>query len=326
MRLISIVGLAMACACGSSGNASSDDDGGAFPNDAGQVPIDTDGGAGFAGGGPKTSDCAEAAKRFYVVTTEKVLYAFDPPSLAFNKIGLLDCPTKDPQTYPYTMSVDRSPKGWALYTDGLLYTFDLATAHCAATAYPYGAGLNDAGTSYRMKVAFGFAFGPGVAPGTERLYWEVLNEPSFPSTGLGWMDPASFAVTRIAPVDAKLNGWPSDELKVLSDGRMFAMAAATQANPKGMTFGELDPTTGTALSSTDLSTVLPSFNPTSKNTLNLAFASWGGWFWFFVGTDSKTTDVFRYTPPSGPTVKMTNVPIVISGSGESTCAPITPPN
>src|SRR4051812_27983568 len=45
--------------------------------------------AGPGDGGP---GCSEAAKLVYVLSQERSLYSFFPPTLAFTKIGTLACP------------------------------------------------------------------------------------------------------------------------------------------------------------------------------------------------------------------------------------------
>lgn len=73
----------------------------------GTSPADKDGGADVAlqplDGSP--SECSDQAKRVYLVSTQNDLWSFDPGTLAFQKIGALDCPTT---STPESLGVDRT--------------------------------------------------------------------------------------------------------------------------------------------------------------------------------------------------------------------------
>jgi len=77
-------------------------------------------------------DCSDQAKRVYLVSTQNDLWSFDPGTLAFQKIGALDCPTT---STPESLGVDRTARAWVAMMDGALFQVDTSTAHCTPTSY-----------------------------------------------------------------------------------------------------------------------------------------------------------------------------------------------
>src|SRR5579871_3395854 len=91
-----------------------------------------DGGLDGQGG---DTNCSAATQYIYTLTADNYLYKFDPPSLAFTLIGMLDCPTAET---PYSMAVDRNANAWSVFTDGSLWRIDTSNAHCTATTFAPG--------------------------------------------------------------------------------------------------------------------------------------------------------------------------------------------
>src|SRR5260221_9071490 len=85
-----------------------------IPLDEGGAPIfDND-----SGGAGNPTGCSEAAKLVYVVALDGNMYKFDPPSLAFTKVGTLQCPSSG---QPNSMAIDRSATAWVNYTTGEIF-------------------------------------------------------------------------------------------------------------------------------------------------------------------------------------------------------------
>ena len=93
--------------------------------DGGSPIFDNDAGAQ---GNP--TGCSEAAKLVYVVAVDGSMYKFDPPSLAFTKVGTLQCPSTGK---PNSMAIDRSATAWVNYTSGEIFKVSTSDASCTAS-------------------------------------------------------------------------------------------------------------------------------------------------------------------------------------------------
>ena len=256
-----------------------------------------DAGALDDGGGVPT--CAAATQFVYVITAASELYKFDPPTVAFTKVGTLDC--AGPLATPYSMSVDRVGTAWSVFTDGTLVKIDTSNAKCTPTAFAPG------------QSGF-FTFGMGFsanAPGSadETLY--VSNSVGG-AERLGMIDLATMHLTPLAAYDAL---HARAELTGTGDARLFG---AFEGAP--YVVAEIEKATSHIASQAPQTAI--NYAPSSSN---FAFAAWGGDFWLFVGPGSST-DVFQYQPASGQTTKRKSVSFEIVGAGVSTCAPYAQPH
>ncbi len=259
-----------------------------------------DAGTTGAGGGGATN-CATETQYVYTLTADNSLYSFDPPTLTFTLIGVLDCPNA--LASPYSMAVDRNAGAWSVFTDGSLWRIDTSSAHCTATSYVAG---------QSGWTTFGMGFSADAPGGTaETLY---VSEAAFDGTGttkgLGKIDLTTMKLTPIGMYD-KINA--RAELTGTGDARLFG---AFEGSPYDV--AQIDKTTAAILSQAPQSAI--NYAPDSSN---FAFAFWGGDFWLFVGPGTST-DVFHYVVATKTTTKVKST-MEIVGAGVSTCAPITPP-
>lgn len=259
-----------------------------------------DGGAtGSTGSG---SGCSEEASYIYTLAADNSLYRFDPPSLTFTLVGVLNCPTATAS--PYSMAVARDGTAWTIFTDGNLYKVDTTNAACTATNYaPNQHGWTTFGMGYSTD-----------APGSdsETLY---VSEAAFlvggMTKGLGKIDTKTMTLTPIGMYD-QLSA--RAELTGTGDARLFGAF-------EGMPYivSEIDKQNAKIKSQAPQTAI--NYAPDSSN---FAFAFWGGDFYLFVGPGTST-DVFHYQPANKTTTKVKSVSYEIVGAGVSTCAPVTPP-
>jgi hypothetical protein len=255
------------------------------------------GGQGQGGG----SGCAAETQFVYTLTAANELYRFNPPTLDFTLVGVLDCPGF---ATPYSMAVDRNGQAWSVFTDGNLYKFDTKTAHCTPTSFvPGQSGF----------LTFGMGFSAN-APGSsdETLFVSDSAAGSGSTQGLAKIDTQTLTLTPIAAYD-KITA--RAEMTGTGDARLFG---AFEGSP--YVVAEIDKSNAHILSQAPQTAI--NYAPGSSN---FAFAFWGGDFWLFVGPGFQT-DVFHYKPSDGSTTNVKTVPFEIVGAGVSTCAPIKPPN
>jgi hypothetical protein len=276
---------------GATGNGGS----GAFGNGGTGGNIDVDGATGGSGG--FSSGCSAESQFVYVLDSGAMLYRFNPPTLEFTPIGLLNCPTVFGT--PFSMAVDRDANAWVVYTDGAVFQVNTTTAVCTPTAYQAG----QQGWS-----TFGMGFSTaGVGSTVDGLFVSdaVLNQ------GLATIDTQSL---QLQPIGAYDQLAARAELTGTGDGRLFG---AFEGAP--YIVAEIDKSNAHIISQAPQDPI--QYAPSSSN---FAFAFWGGTFWLFVGPGTST-DVFHYDPVASSTTLVKSVPQVIVGAGVSTCAPITPP-
>ena len=157
----------------------------------------TDGSTGVTGGGG--SNCSEAAKLIYVLSTDNVLYSFSPLQKAFKKIGPLGCNTT---MSPNSMAVDRNAVAYVNYVQsgglgdsgGAIFKVSTVDASCEATPIKLDAGW------FRL----GMGFSTDAAQGTsEQLFVTGTgNSPGETSPGLGRID---FGANKVVPL-GQFNG------------------------------------------------------------------------------------------------------------------------
>ena len=247
---------------------------------------------------PAPYDCVEAGITYiYVITAQNELYSFYPPSLAFTKIGDIQCPG-DPSAQPYSMAVSRSGVAYSVFTDGNLFRIDTASAACQATSY-----VAPAQTEPFYNMGMGFA---------GDLFSETLYVAdahfNANSQGLATIDTTTFARTFVANFQPEL---PRCELTGTGDGRLFAFCLNLTGS--GSQIAEIDRKTAKVVGVNQL--VLGDPNDA------FAYAFWGGYFWIFTAPASGMSTVTRYDPQTHVEQNMASLGGEIVGAGVSTCAP-----
>jgi hypothetical protein len=247
------------------------------------------------------TNCSAATQYWYTRAYDNSLYQFDPPSLTFTEIGVLDCPSNGAS--PFSMAVDRNAQAWSVFTDGNLYKIDTSNAHCTPTTFVPG---------QNGWTTFGMGFSAD-APNSnaETLYVADSTFGASPIKGLAKIDLTTMTLTPIGMYD-KIQA--RAELTGTGDAKLFG---AFEGTP--YIVAQIDKTNASILSQAPQTSI-----QYAPDTSNFAFAFWGGDFWLFVGPGS-TTDVFHYQVATQTTTKVKTVDFEIVGAGVSTCAPIVPP-
>jgi len=268
-------------------------------------------------GRPRPVACEEggpAATLIYVVTTQNDLWSFYPPSLAFSRIGHIDCPSTGT---PFSMAVDQSGIAYVVYNDGNLFRVSTATAHCQAT--PFAVDQEEFQT-------FGMGYSQNPSGTGETLYVASDEDPDsgIPSR-LGLIDTTAFALHTVGPFQPQL---ANAELTGTGAGDLFAFYALDSSpNASGgsgppSAIGQIDKANGRLLGQTVLSSV--------AQGCAWAFAFWGGDFYEFVAPPGAGQTcgglvfsvVWRYRPSDGTLVEIDKgFKETIVGAGVSTCAP-----
>jgi len=242
----------------------------------------------------------------YTVATDNTLYRFNPPTLGFEAIGVINCPNDGTA---FSMAVDRSGTAWVEYDDGRLYLIDTSNAGCIPTEFVPG---------QHGFVNFGMGFTANTPGSPEETLFVTGADANGNSVGLGTIDTTTLELTPIGQYSG-LGVTPGNgafsELTGTSDGRLFAFFT----HPFGLV--QLDKSSAALLSDVPLSPIEISPFPQDAGGLNIAFAFWGGKFWFFVGPDTAT-GVWEYDPLHNTTTLVTTESFAIVGAGVSTCAPM----
>lgn len=302
--------LAVATACGASGKGEqgypSPDGGGSSSGSASGGGSGSSGGSFLGDGGGSSSGgggsgCASGAEFVYVVDVTGIIYQFNPPTLAFTKVGTVSCAGSS----FFSMAVDRNAVAWVLTQSGTIAKYDINAKTCAPTSYKAG---------QQGFQTFGMGFASDTAGGTAETLFVTDDDLTLPSAnkGLARIDTSALTLTPVAQYD-QLKGTEA-ELTGTGDGRLFG---AFEGSP--YTVAEIDKTTGHIVSVAPQSGI--NYAPSSSS---LAFAFWGGDFYLFVGPGG-TTDVFHYQPSAHTTTNVETVQFEIVGAGVSTCAPTVPP-
>ncbi len=258
------------------------------------------GGNGQDGGLPT---CAKETQFIYTLSSDNMLYKFDPPSLAFTPIGNLDC--IKPGVSPFSMAVDRNAQAWVVFTDGTLARVDTKNAHCTPTAFAPGqSGFTTFGMGFSSNA-------PGSTDETLFVSDSSVNA-SGSMLGLARIDVQTLKLVPVGKYD-KLTA--RAEMTGTGDARLFAAFEGTPYN-----VAEVGKTDAKVLSQAPQSAI-----NYPAGSSNFAFAFWGGDFWLFVGPGTST-DVFQYKPGTGVTTKVQATSATIVGAGVSTCAPTKPPS
>jgi hypothetical protein len=243
-----------------------------------------------------TTVCSQASQWIYTVDSYTSMFSrFDPATLTFTDITVLDCPSAGS---PFSMAVDQHAVAWVVYNDGNLFKVDTATGACEATSFvPEQHGIADFG--------MGFVFQPST--GVDTLY--VAGDSTDTSTPE--LATVAFPSLVVTPVGTLAAG--DAELTGTGDGGLWGFVpAGLGPNPDDpAVLVQIDPASGATLASFAYPT-LPTFT-------DWAVKFWGGSFWIFL--DSSVWVVARETPQTITNV-IADTGRHIVGAGVSTCAPI----
>ncbi len=258
----------------------------------------TVGSSGAGGGG-----CIEAATFVYVLSTDNVLYSFQPDKKLFTKIGPLGCNTA---MQPNSMAVDRNATAWVNYVGsaglgdnaGAIFPVSTSDASCQGAAMTLPNGW--------FRLGMGFS---SEGADAEAMYIAATGS----GVGLGRFDFASKSVKPVGPFTAPLTG-QNAELTGTGDGRLYGFFTTTPVQ-----VAQINKASGAIIMSKPLPQV-----PTPSAW---AFSFWGGDFYLYTSNGVAQTTVSRYRPSDGSVIPnyMTNIGFIVVGAGVSTCAPIEPP-
>src|SRR5262249_4168467 len=89
-------------------------------------------GASSSSGG--AVDCGPGSDLIYLVSSIRSVFTFDPVTLAFQKIGTVNC-NIDPNYTPAAMAIDRKGIIHLRFIDHRIYDIDTKTMACSPTPY-----------------------------------------------------------------------------------------------------------------------------------------------------------------------------------------------
>jgi hypothetical protein len=240
---------------------------------------------------PPADDCSETDDLIYALARDDGrLYTFDPSTLRFTSLGVVDCDTS--QT-PGSMAVSRDGVAYVRYADNVVYELDLATMTCAETSY------SDRRTGFD-------SFGMGYATDSADTWRDQLYVAN--ATHLGVLNPTSGNITTLGRMPSQ------SELTGNADGELWAILPLE--SPAKLR--QLDLTTGAELATIEMRSF-----PNPSNIDTFAFATWSGDFYIFVREYGmgESTDVYKVTAAGKMSVVLEDVGFDIVGAGVSTCAP-----
>jgi len=265
--------------------------------------------------------CRAPTQFIYAVDSNNALLRFDPTAIGgtpIQSLGALTCNAGSPLpgwlggTVPLSMSVDRDGNVWVLYSSGELFSVDPITLACSPTSFvPQQGGFD----------LFNMAFaGPG-GPAAQAIYigggsvnldspgkFALIDRSSLLVQSLGSLiDPADFSVPLAGTGDLTLYG--------------LYISTTTPTHIR-----EIDRTSGTTFG-----TVLTITGLFDGNTVDWAFAFWGGKFWIFATemdlvTFATNTSLYSVDRMTGTQqTEIASVPFTPVAAGSSTCVPVTAP-
>jgi hypothetical protein len=239
--------------------------------------------------------CEDAgATQIYLLSSDNVLYAFYPPTLAISALGSIMC--GDPSS-PYSMAVDRQGTAYVVLQDNSLFQVSTATSACAPT--PSNPTLANFGGPYGM----GFVGNPSDGGETLVVAAQMPGE-------LGAIDTTTFALNVIGPLEPT-----NADLTGTGDGRLYAFWSPNGVGNVGAAISQIDPVTAHLLATTPLPTV------TQGSAWAIAF--WGGGFYLFTAPPGISgSQVTRFDPADNSVTVVLTLSETIVGAGVSTCAPM----
>jgi hypothetical protein len=270
-----------------------------------------------------TTDCNDNVRPIYVLNRETLpgtIHRFDPGSLTFTEVLVPACPDSSGWEVA-SMAIDRAYHAWIRWSrrvedklENRLDRVNLATGTCDANyaAPPIAAGLGMAFVSDSSMSAAEHIF---FVDASTNLY------------RLGDSEPIGHFYDFQPGQGTQFSGL---ELTGTGEGRLFTMIMnwsfewdhpCTAENPCYPTvhLGEFNKVNGTAISNIEV----PDVKALGISPGGLAFAHWGGHFWFFISKDFGPTLVYDYDPLTNKTLlARSDGPAGIVGAGVSTCAPL----
>ncbi len=246
-------------------------------------------------------DCADAGVTYiYLMTDQRELLSFYPPTGAFTTIGTIACPANFGET-PFSMAVNRAGVAYVLFTDGSLFQVSTRSALCNSTPFLVG---------QHGFVTFGMGFASNPKDAGETLYVDQIDHTTdSASSGLASINLQTYQLSYIGPFnDPTLAG---GELTGTGDSQLFGYFFHLMG--EGGALLQIDRDSGKALSAKQL--------PVGNNQSSEAFAFWGGDFYIFTSPDGGPTTVTRYSPDTSALDVVATRPGRIVGAGVSTCAP-----
>lgn len=255
------------------------------------------------------SNCPDAdpsATLVYVMTQQRELFSFYPPTNAFRRIGTIGCPgATGAGAAPFSMAVDQQGVAFVVFDDGRLYRVSTLDASCSTTPYVVDQqGFHTFG--------MGFAVDNASGAGGESLY--VVENPGGGngrrSLGLGRIDLQTFDLRFLGGFDRTIQ---RAELTGTGDGRLYAFHG-DPFNTTRSTISELDKATGRVLAASNVAV--------AAEPAAFAFAFWGGRFYVFTARSSRgASEVREFDPDARTTRVVANLSSTVVGAGVSTCAP-----
>jgi hypothetical protein len=257
--------------------------------------------------------CGVGSGLIYVFTTSGELYAFEPPTQRFRRIGLISCPGAPRGfAHPNSMAVDRAGTAWINYVNGPIYAVSTRDATCKTTPYEPGQhGFTHLGMAFVSTGPTLSAETLFISAGGNDFGLGLGGNGGTGGTGGGGLARIENGerVVPIAQFDGRLNGSLA-ELTGTGDGRLFGFFATRPA-----TLAEIDPKTAAILSERRL--------PGIAAASAWAHAFWGGRFYLFWSRAGEGSHVSR-VDLDGRLENLGRSPrLTIVGAGVSTCAPIS---
>ena len=242
-----------------------------------------------------STSCTEASRWIYTVDEySSMLSRFDPSTLTFTDIAVLNCPTG---SEPFSMAVDQDAVAWVVYSDGSLFKVDTGTGACDQTSFqvdpysPFGSGFG-----------MGFVFDPST--NVDTLYIAGGHGATDTQSELATVSFPSLAVTPIGMITAG-----NAELTGTGDGSLWGFVPDENNPDNKSELVRIDPASGATLES--------HYYPNISGGASWAMKFWGGAFWIFL--DGALYEVPRDTPDTIRTV-IPDTGRNIVGAGVSTCA------
>jgi hypothetical protein len=250
--------------------------------------------------------CTEASQWIYTVDSDGTFSRFDPTTLTFTDIAMLNCPSS-PNQAPFSMAVDQNAVAWVVYADqrnnrndpASLFKVDTGTGQCQATSFQV-----DPNGPFALGFGMGFVFNP--ATNVDALYIAGGDGVSDSYSELATVSFPSLAVTPIGMITAG-----NAELTGTGDGSLWGFVPDRYAPDNESELVRLDPASGTTLETYSYSTL--------SGGSSWAVKFWGGSFWIFL--DGALYEVPRATPQIILT-RIADTGHKIVGAGVSTCAPL----
>jgi hypothetical protein len=254
-----------------------------------EAPVD-------AGPDAPAPTCDDAGFTYiYLLTAQRHLYTYDPPTNAFGFVGAVDCPAAAGEA-PYSMAIGRGGTAFVLFTDGSLFRLSLATLACSATGFvPDQQGFH----------TFGMGFSSDAHDPGETLFVAESTVGAL-SKGLASIDTTTLSLAFVGAYDVPLGRMA---LTGTGDARLFGFSA-TEPGP-GSDLSEIDPQTAKVITSNGL---------LGDTQSAYAVAFWGGALYLFTSPGSLTV-VTRYDPADQSLHPLGTNPETVVGAGVSTCAP-----